>query len=155
MPDVVAAHALEADTQRNADFQRLREVVVEDADRLTTSGADDRPVAAQAVSPASAQQDVAKTPAVDPLATYDSALHPPRVPLQHPFTIEGMPISEVTLRPPSFGDVMAVQAGEMAEIEMIARMTGLTLPAFRALRWQDSEMVYFAARQLAPTIVRD
>ncbi|MCB8835924.1 phage tail assembly protein [Aurantimonas sp. VKM B-3413] len=85
-------------------------------------------------------------------ADYDPGPPAVSVPVAYPFTLDGVRVDRIDLRPPARGDVEAVVAGQISELELHARMSGRTVAELRALRWPDTETVTIAARHLAPEI---
>ena len=90
----------------------------------------------------------------DPVADYETVAPSITVPLSHPFTIEGQPITEVSIRPPSYGLVERATKGKTTRIEVYSAMTGLSPAALRAMRWPDAERVFGAATDLIPEFAR-
>ena len=107
--------------------------------------------------------DFKETPAVEPVeppvdepfvpiaVTYDEV---PLIiiPLSFPFTIEGLAVRTISLRPPRLDFIQAVAAGDLARPDMIAEMAGLSVEAINAMRWPDAERVLSAAADLAPDL---
>ncbi|MBP0438390.1 phage tail assembly protein [Tianweitania sediminis] len=85
---------------------------------------------------------------------YDQVPATAVVRLAYPFEVDGVRISEVEFRHPSFSTVEAVLAGSLSELDLHSSMTGLSVTALRALRWPDLELVSVIARHLAPSMKR-
>jgi hypothetical protein len=95
--------------------------------------------------------DPAPEPEV-PNATYRDSEPSASVKLAFPFEVDGTTVERIDFRPPAFADVQAVLDGKMAELEMHARMTGVSVQALRAMRWPDIEMITVIARHIAPAV---
>lgn len=73
-------------------------------------------------------------------------------PLRHPFTIDGVRITALHFREPSFADVEDCITGRITEHELHARMAGVDVAVLQSLRWSDSEIMTLLARTIAPEL---
>lgn len=104
---------------------------------------------------ATVEQTAEPVPAVEaiPPAVYADTAPLMVVPLAYPFDQKERRFDRLEFRPPTFGMVERVVAGDATELDMHAEMSGITPAAFRALRWADAEMAIAAARHIAPALV--
>jgi len=116
-----------------------------DATEILESESDLAPDVETSDEPVETKADVAQITyeQVDPVAV---------VRLSYPFEIDGIQVSEVGFRHPSFSSIEAVLAGVMSELDLHASMTNLPVAALRALRWPDLELVSVIARHMAPAL---
>ena len=112
--------------------------------------AEDAPASAKA---APEPDDVAVLNFLDPVESIVS--------LDYPFSWNGVEIREVTVKMPSFADVIRVYEsskkdddGRVALIEFYAAMTGLPASVLRAMPFDDSEKVTAACIPFLPRDLR-
>lgn len=112
--------------------------------------ADDAPASAKA---APEPDDVAVLDFLDPVVSVVS--------LDHPFRWNGLEVREVTVKMPSFAEVIRVYEsskkdddGRVALIEFYAAMTGLPASVLRAMPFDDSEKVTAACIPFLPRELR-
>lgn len=74
------------------------------------------------------------------------------IPLAYPFTVDGLSVRSISLRPPRLDYIRAVASGDLVRADMIAEMAGLSVEAFNAMRWPDAERVLSAIADLAPDL---
>lgn len=115
--------------------------------------------------PADAAPAAAKTaPEPDDVAVLDfidAQSQHTTVALDHPFRWKGVEVRDVTVKMPSFADVVRVyetakkdDEGKVALIEFYAAMTGLPASVLRAMPFDDSEKVTAACIPFLPRDLR-
>ena len=143
---------LETTEDRDALFARLRVAPVTDAAEDAAEAND------AAGAPDFANEDEALSEPVDvpfapPAAVYDEV---PliTVPLAFPFTVDGLSVRSISLRPPRLDYFNAMAAGRIAHSEMVAEMAGVSTSVLDALRWPDAERILAIASDLTPDLTR-
>ncbi|MDX6806302.1 phage tail assembly protein [Terrihabitans rhizophilus] len=124
---------------RQADFARLRK-----------SGSETDTTAAGPVHQNAPAAEVVVWPRIE--ATYDPTPPLVQIPLSAPFEVAGVRVAVIELRHPAFSDVEDALRGDISELELHARMAGVSTDALRFLRWVDAELVTVCARHIAPAL---
>jgi hypothetical protein len=74
------------------------------------------------------------------------------VPLAFPFTVDGLRVRSIKLRPPRLDYFQAESKGKISRSDMIAEMAGVPVNVINALRWPDAERVLAIAGDLIPNL---